>query len=528
MVQRSILRAALLSSLALAGCSKDAPEKPYAVEEVSLVQVSADLAAKATTSAAVTKAYIDRINTYNAALNAVIVVAPDALAQAAASDKRRADGKALGPLDGVPILVKDNIDAAGMPTTTGSFALTENLPSQDSEAVRRLRAAGAVILGKTNLSQFAGYRTTGTFSGSSVGGTAHNPYDLTKSAAGSSSGSGIAMATSMAAGALGSDTAGSITGPSNVNGVVGLRPTTGLVSRRGVIPNTELQDTTGPMARSVTDVAALLTVIAGTDPADPRSKDADAHKADYVQALDKDSLKGTRIGVLRGLRGYSEAIVPPFDAALEVLKAQGAELVEIPEGALEDVTPEALTAEAWNFKHDIAAYLSSAPPAVKVRTVEDLLAFHTTDPRESKIGAQYWEEAVAAQGGFENPERVKLVEYIQRKAGPEGMSALLAQHNLSALVAPAGGPAETIPEDGVVRPGQREKGAVSLTWHAAIGGYPVLTVPIGAVEGMPVGLSFIGAPWGDKTVLSYGYAYEQAGYKRQPPEAYKKAAVKTN
>src|SRR5262245_40077133 len=324
MIHRSITRAALMSYLALAACSQQAaPPKNYAVEEVSLAKLSADLAAKAATSVAVTQAYIDRIKMYDNALHAIIVIAPDALDQAAASDQRRAQGKPLGPLDGVPILLKDNIDALGMPTTTGSFALAENMPAHDSEATRRLREAGAVILGKTNLSQFAGYRTTDSFAGSSVGGTPHNPYELTKSAAGSSSGSGIAMAVSFAAGSLGSDTGGSITGPANANGVVGLRPTTGLISRRGVIPNTSYQDTAGPITRTVKDAAMLLNVLSGSDPADARSSEADAHKTDYVSGLRPDALKGARIGVLRGMRGASsESVQPVFTAALEVLKAQ--------------------------------------------------------------------------------------------------------------------------------------------------------------------------------------------------------------
>jgi amidase len=525
---RSMACAALIASLALAACSETAPQKPYAVEEVPLAQIAADLAAKTTTSVAVTQAYIDRINLYDGPLNAVISVAPDALDQAAASDKRRADGKALGPLDGVPILLKDNIDSVGVPNTAGSYALAENLPAQDAEVTKRLRAAGAVILGKTNLSQWAGYRTTDSFSGSSVGGTAHNPYDLTKSAAGSSSGSGIAMAVSFAAGSLGTDTSGSITGPSNANGIVGLRPTRGLVSRRGIVPITELQDTAGPMARSVTDTAMMLNVLAGSDPADARTQEADARKTDYVKALDAASLKGARIGVLRGSGRGAESAQGAFDAALEVLKAQGAELVDLPD-PLENLNEPGLEAEAYIFNHDIAAYLASAPPAVKVRTVEDLIAFHTTDPRESMISVKYFEEAAAATGDLKNPRYLELMELIQRRAGPEGYAALLAQHNLTALVAPSGGPAGTITPDGTSRPrSERGAGPGSFTRNAAIAGYPILTVPMGAVEGMPVGLSFVGAPWSDQTLLSYGYAYEQAGYKRVPPEAYKKAVVQAN
>ena len=523
MTYRSVLRATLVSCLALAACSKDA-DKPYAVEEVSLAQVSADLAAKKTSSVSVTKAYIDRINTYNAPLNAVIVVAPDALEQAKASDQRRKEGKSLGPMDGVPILLKDNIDATGMANTAGSFALAENFPVKDAEVTRRLRAAGVVILGKTNLSQWAGFRTTDSYAGSSVGGTPHNPYDLTKSAAGSSSGSGIAVATSFAAGALGTDTSGSITGPSNVEGIVGLRPTRGLVSRSGVVPITELQDTTGPLARSVTDVAMMLGAMAGSDPADARTKDADTRKVDYTKVLDKDALKGKRIGVLRGGGRDADQTKPVFDAALEVLKAQGAELVDLPI-TLENLNEKGLAAEGNNFKHDIAAYLASAPPAVKARTLDDLLAFNKSDPREAKMSNIYWEEAAAWSGDLQDPKYRELMEDIQRKAGPEGYDAIFNDNKLDAFVTPSGGPAGVIPEDGKPRSGGRGDGPGSFTRNAAIGGYPILNVPMGNIEGMPVDMAFVGPQWSEPTLLGFGYAYEQAGYKRMPPEAYKKAVA---
>ena len=524
-LSRAAAAVALMSGLAFAGCSKETPDKPYDVAEVSLAQLSADLAAKKTSSVAVTQAYIDRINMYDGGLNAIITVVPDALEQAAASDQRREEGKSLGPLDGIPIILKDNIDAVGVPTTAGSFALAENVPAADAEVTRRLRAGGAVILAKANLSQWAGYRTTDSYAGSSVGGTPHNPYDLTKSAAGSSSGSGIAMAVSFGAGALGTDTSGSITGPSNVNGIVGLRPTRGLVSRRGIVPITEFQDTAGPMARTVTDTAMLLTVLAGSDPADPRTQEADARKTDYLKALSAAALKGARLGVLRGSQERAAEATAVFNAALEVLRMQGAELVEIP-GDLENLNGPGLEAEAYNFNHDIAAYLAGAPPAVKARTVEDLIAFHKADPRESAISVKYFEEAAAAGGDLNTPRYRELIELVGRRAGPEGYGALLAQNNISAIVTPAGDPAGVIPADGTPRSSGRSEGPGSVTRNVAIAGYAILTVPMGAVGGMPMGLSFVGAPWSEATLLSYGYAYEQAGYKRVPPEAYKAAAQK--
>src|SRR4051812_46703477 len=301
MLNRLLAGAVVATALTLSACSKQEPAKPYAVEDVPLAKISADLAAKRTTSVAVTQAYIDRIKTYDGNLHAIIAIAPDALQQAVASDKRRADGKALGPMDGVPVVLKDNIDAVGVPTTAGSYALAENLPLKDSEVVRRLRAGGAVILAKANMSQWAGRRTkTETFNGSTVGGTPHNPYDLARSPAGSSSGPAIAAAASLAAAGVGSDTTGSIIGPSSMNGIVGMRPTYALVSRRGIVPITEVQDAAGPMARTVEDAAMLLTALAGSDAGDPASKDADAHKTNYTKGLSTSALKGAKLGVMRG------------------------------------------------------------------------------------------------------------------------------------------------------------------------------------------------------------------------------------
>ena len=530
MMNRFLIGAVMTSALALAACSKQETAKPYAVEEVSLAKLAADLAAKQTTSVAVTQAYIDRIKQYDANLHAIIAVVPDALKQAAASDQRRKEGKALGPLDGVPIILKDNIDAVGVATTAGSYALIDNLPAKDSEVVRRLRGAGVVILAKANLSQWAGRRSRGgaSFSGSTVGGNPHNPYDLARSPAGSSSGPGIAVATSFAAAALGSDTTGSIIGPSSMNGIVGMRPTYALVSRHGVVPITEAQDSIGPMARTVEDEAMLLTVMAGSDPADPATKDADAHKTDYTKGLKADALKGVRLGVLHGYSGNNEKTKPVFDAALEVLKAQGAELVDVPDDFMENVSEQASRSEDWNFKHDLEAYLKDAPPAVKIRNMADLIAFSKAEEHEKLHGIELFESAEATTGGLENPEYVQMREYIKRKTGPEGLGKALADYNVSALVLLTRGPAPLLVPDGTrseAPRGDRAKGPPSMSQMAAVAGYPDLNVPMGLVDGLPVGISFVGAPWSEQNLLAYGYAYEQASHKRVPPEAYKKAVV---
>ncbi|MCB1352700.1 MAG: hypothetical protein KDK03_08190, partial [Rhodobacteraceae bacterium] len=289
-------------ALALAACSEEAPPpavQGYAVEEKSISQLSDDLASGKTTALEITKAYMGRIEEYDDTLHSVIEIAPDAIQQAEESDARRKAGETLGPLDGIPILFKDNIDAVGMPTTAGSYALEANVPERDSEVVRRLRAAGAIIFGKANLSQFAGWRPTGVMNSSTVGGEALNPYDLTRSPGGSSSGGGVSTAASLAAGNVGSDTTGSIIGPSSYNGIVGLRPTIALISRRGIVPISQVMDTAGPMTRTVRDAAMMLTAMAGTDPEDSWTEDADEHVTDYVAALSTDALRGKQLGVIR-------------------------------------------------------------------------------------------------------------------------------------------------------------------------------------------------------------------------------------
>lgn len=514
----------LMSACASAAWSQEKPAA-YDVEEKPLAQISRDLAAGKVSAVTLTKTYIARIKAYDGPLHSVIAVAPDALKQAAASDKRRKAGHALGPLDGVPIMLKDNIDATGMVTTAGSYALIDNRPARDADLVRRLRAAGAVLLGKANLSQWAGLRTTKGLGGSTVGGVAHNPYDLTRTPAGSSSGPGIVVAASFAAGAVGSDTTGSIWGPANVNGVVGLRPTTGLISRHGVVPISSTLDTAGPMARDVKDAAMMLTVMAGTDPADAATKDADAHKTNYVDSLLPGALKGKRIGVVRGFAGYSDTTRPVFDNALAVLKAQGAELVEIPIDSFAELGVEVRQIEAYDFKPDLEAYLSAAPPAVKTRTLADIMQFNKTEEHE-KLHSQDRMESAAALSRDTDPEYARLVQRATTRAGKDGYGAAMEKYGVSALVVLAGGPADVIRPDEsapLVPLDARPPGPVRLSASGlvALAGYPDLVVPAGFVEGMPVGIAFIGMPWSEAELISYGYAYEQASKARKPPQAYK-------
>lgn len=527
MLCRPLTGFVVLLSLSVAACSKDEPAKPYEVEEVSLSHISADLAAGKTTSVAVTEAYIARMRAYDAPLKSVILIAPDALREAAASDQRRKDGKSLGPMDGIPILLKDNIDARGMPTTAGSFALEHNVPEKDSEVARRLRDAGAVILGKVNTNQFAGLRTTQGLLGSTVGGMPRNPYDLARTPAGSSNGSGIAAAVSFSAATVGTCTTGSVIGPASLMGLVSIRPTIALISRRGVVPISLGQDTAGPMARSVTDAAMMMNVMAGSDPGDPDSAEADSRKADYVKALSTDALKGRKLGVIRGMSGYSDTTKPLFDEAVAVLAAQGAELIDIPPDIFEDLSQEQRIILIYDFKQDLNAYLAASSPAQTVRSMTDLVAFNKADPREN-IWSQDLVDAAEATTGRDNPEYVTAHAYAKRKAGPEGYDKAFA-YGVVAVVTPTGQPAGLIP----VKPmaghtiSARPKGSSppSPSMYAALAGYPNLTVPMGQVEGLPVGLSFIGPKWSEAQLMAMAYAYEQASRKRVPPAAYKQAAA---
>lgn len=532
-ISRRALMAAAATSLVLAACGDKKKEVAarYEVEEVALSQIAEDLAAKKTTAVAVTQAYIDRIKKYDGALHSVIGIMPDAIAQAEASDKRRASGKTLGALEGIPILLKDNIDAVGMPTTAGSYALEFNIPKQDSEVVRRLRAAGAVILGKANLSQFAGWRPAETvLNSSTVGKDARNPYDLSRSPGGSSSGGGASTAASLAAANLGSDTTGSIIGPSSYNAVVGLRPTIALVSRTGVVPLSETMDTTGPMARTVRDAAMLLTAMAGSDPRDPYTKDADAHKKDYAAGLSADALKGKRLGVVRDFGGYNDNTKPVFDAALAVMAAQGAELVEIPAGQFPDHRVEQLAIMSYDFRENFAAYMQNAPEAQKVRNVDELIAFNKSDPRESMFDSGLIEYAASRTTGRTDPEYVRMRALVKQRTAVEGFDKVFKDFNVSAVVLPTRDVADEMKPNGEKQPNripkENAKAPGSGSSIAALAGYPNLSVPMGMVNGLPVGISLIGPAWSEGDLLAMGYAYEQASKMRTAPVAYK-AAVST-
>jgi amidase len=511
------MRTALLV-LFLALASACAPQAPsYDVQEKSIAQLQADMTSGTVTSERLVAAYLARIAELDDAgptLNAVIALNPQALEQARALDAERAAGRVRGPLHGIPILLKDNIESAENATTAGSLALAENLTARDAPLVARLREAGAVILGKTNLSEWANIRSSASTSGwSAVGGLTRNPYALDRNTCGSSSGSGAAAAASLAAITIGTETDGSIVCPSSINGLVGIKPTVGLVSRTHVIPISHTQDTAGPMGRSVADVAAVLTAIAGSDAADAATTEADARRQDYSAALSADALNGRRIGVPRFLAGFNAATDARFAEALEQMRAAGAEIVEIeaaPSG-LEALGADELTILLSELQTDLDAYLATTPQSVTTRTLADVIAFNNSTTAETVLFGQELFERAQASGGIQSTAYRDAIARAPSQARAI-LDRLMRENRVDALVAPTTGPAW--PTDIVFGDHYTGGGASSLP---AVAGYPHVTVPMGLVGGLPVGVSFIGEAWSEAKLLGFAYAYEQRAQARRAP-----------
>lgn len=489
------------------------------VEGRDAAGLQAAMAAGEVTSEALVVAYLDRIAQIDAAgpqINAVIALFPDALEQARRLDAERAAGKVRGPLHGIPVLIKDNIEVAGpVPTTAGSLALKDNVTGRDAFLVARLRLAGAVILGKTNLSEWANIRSGDSTSGwSAVGGLTRNPHDLTRSACGSSSGSGAAVAAFLAPLAIGTETDGSIVCPAGTNGVVGFKPTVGLVSRTHIVPISSSQDTAGPMTLTVADAAAVLTIIAGTDRADKATAMAREVQQDYVRALRPDALKGRRLGVMMDRIGGRPDVRALLEAALATLEAEGAVIVRIADTrtGLEELGGAEFEVLLTELKADMATYLASLPGAGLPKTLADLIAFNKANPAELKWFGQETFELAETKGGLDSEAYRTAKEKAARLAGPEGIDRLLKEHKVDFLIGVTNGPAWTMD----LVNGDAFSGP-SASQLPAVAGYPHLTVPMGAVEGLPIGISFIGEKWSDGEVLAVGHRYELASKKRVTP-----------
>lgn len=487
------------------------------IENFDLSQLADGIDDGALNSEAITAAYLDRIAVIDDSgptLNAVIATFPDALEQARAMDAEIRGGKYRGPMHGIPVLIKDNIEVAGpIPTTAGSLALASNVTNRDAPLVARLREAGAVVLGKTNLSEWANIRSNNSTSGwSAVGGLTKNPHALDRNACGSSSGSGAAAAAGLAAGTVGTETDGSIVCPASINGIVGFKPTVGLISRHFVVPISHSQDTAGPMTRTVRDAAIMLTAMAGSDPEDPATADADKWRGNYAADLSIETLKAMRIGVMRA----PDVDAALFDAALAKLKEGGADLVVLDTAFIDreklgDAEFKVLLAE---LKADLATYLQGLPDGVVPhKSLADIIAFNKANSdKELQHFNQDIFEAAEKEKGLDDPAYLKALATSKRLAA-RGLDQLFAANKIDIIIAQSNGPAWL----STLGKGDAFSGP-SASALPAVAGYPHLTVPMGLSGGLPVGLSFIGPKWHDHAVLKAGYAYEQLSKARLAPQ----------
>lgn len=494
-----------------------APPKPFALSEVSLDELRQQLQSGRTTSRVLCQQYLARIAEIDHAgpgLRAVLEPNPDALAIADALDKERKAGKVRGPLHGIPILLKDNIDTGDkMQTTAGALALVGNHATRDAFVAQRLRAAGAIILGKTNLSEWANFRSSHSVSGwSSRGGQTHNPYVLSRTPSGSSAGSGAAASASLCAAAVGTETNGSIVSPSSCNGLVGLKPTVGLVSRTGIIPISATQDTAGPMARTVRDAALLLGGMVGPDPADPATKDAPRAAADYTRLLRPDALKGQKLGVEKSHLTSQTPGGELLRQAVEVLKKQGATLVEVDvRTATQPIGEAEFDVLLYEFKDGVNKYLAQAQAPVK--TLAEVIAFNKAHAAQAM---PYFQQETLEQAektdGLGSEKYQAALRKVLDTSRQALDAALKTDGGLGAIVAITTGPAACIDlVNGEYGTGPGYAGA------AAMAGYPHLTLPMGYVHGLPIGLSLVGAPYQEAELLALGYAYEQATKHRKAP-----------
>jgi amidase len=447
-------------------------------------------------------------------LNSVIETNPDALRIAAELDRERAAGKLRGPLHGIPVLLKDNIATADrMSTSAGSLALDGVRAVKDAHIVALLRQAGAVIIGKTNLSEWANMRSTNSVSGwSGRGGQTKNPYALDRNTSGSSSGSGAAAAASLATLTVGTETDGSIVSPSSSCGIVGIKPTLGLLSRSGIIPIAHSQDTAGPMTRTVADAALMLAAMAGADPDDKATAASSGHIADYAAALRTDGLKGKRIGVARNFFGSNDAVDAIIEQELAVLKSQGAILVDVKVPNVGKYNASELQVLLYEFAPGLEAYLKAYAPHAPIKNMADVIAFNEKNAaREMPYFKQEHLIAAQAKPGLDAREYRDALANDLRYSREEGIDQVLKEHKLDALVAPTGGPAWLTDYIN----GDHYGGSFSSP--AAVAGYPHITVPAGYTRGLPVGISFVGTAWTEASLIGMAYAYEQASKRRRPP-----------
>lgn len=526
--RRSFLASAALGGAAAllpasAGLRAAALSAPFELEEVTVEALAAGMKSGRFTARSVTQMYLQRIAALDrpqrgqlSAVNSVIELNPDALEIAESLDRERKATGPRGPLHGVPVLIKDNIGTHDrMMTTAGSLALEGSIPPQDSFVAHQLRKAGAVILGKTNLSEWANFRSSHSTSGwSGRGGLTRNPYALDRNACGSSSGSGAAASANFCALAVGTETDGSVVCPSSINGLAGIKPTVGLVSRHGIVPISRSQDTAGPMARTVADAAILLGALAGVDRGDPATLASRGKlPAGYTKFLDASALRGARLGVVRKLFGFSEKVDKAIDAALAEMKSHGATLidpVEMP--SLRKLGGPENQVLLYEFKAGLNEYLAGLGPAAPVHTLAEIIAFNERHwKREMPYFGQDLFTKAEAKGPLTSKQYLDARTDEIRYARKEGIDAVMEKFKLDALVAPTAGPAWMTD----LVNGDHDSGGSSTP--AAVAGYPDITVPAGFIYGLPVGISFFGRAWSEPKLIALAYAFEQATRVRRPP-----------
>ena len=498
------------------------PITDFELDEVTVRELQAGMEEGRFTARGITDLYLERIEAIDKdgegrpGLHSIIEVNPESLGVADALDKERKEAGARGPLHGIPVLLKDNVGTSDrMTTTAGSLALEGSVPQKDSFIAERLRAAGAVLLAKTNLSEWANFRSTRSSSGwSARGGQCRNPYVLDRNPCGSSSGSGAATSANLGAVSIGTETDGSIVCPSNANGLVGLKPTVGLVSRAGIVPISRSQDTAGPMTRTVEDAAILLSVLTGADPRDSATSASEGRgESDYTRFLDANGLSGKRVGVARQLFGFHNGVDRAMEEAIAEMKRLGAEVidpVELPSG--DDLGDSEMEVLLYEFKADLNLYLAELSDRAPVKTLAGVIAFNEAN-REREM--PYFEQELflraEAKGPLTDKVYLDALAKNHRLSRREGIDKVLRQHQLSAILAPTGGPAWTTD---LVNGDHFSGGSSTL---AAVAGYPNVTVPAGDVQGLPVGISFFGAAWSEPVLIAIAYAFEQATKFRRKP-----------
>lgn len=489
----------------------------FQFEEMNIEQMQKGFSDGTFSITEVTQAYLNRIEAIDEngpKLNSILTINPDAMAIAEALEKELADGKSRGAMHGIPVILKDNIDTGDkMPTTAGSRAMEGSIATQDSWVAAKLRESGAIILAKANLSEWANFRSDKSSSGwSGLGGQVNNPYDVTRNPCGSSSGSGVAVSANLCMVAIGTETDGSIVCPAHANGIVGIKPTVGLVSRAGIIPISETQDTGGPMGRCVADAAACLGALTGNDDRDSYTQ-ASVGKShtDYTPFLKKDGLKGKRIAYFTKVKGFHPEVDRLTEEAIELMKKQGATVVEIDEINKESVGSEEYTVLVYEFKDGLNKYFASLGESAKIKSLEELIAFNESDEIESQFD-QNTLTLAQSKGDLNSKEYLDAKAKMQKQMRELGIDRVMNENNLDAIIAPTGSPAWKTDHVN----GDHYLGGSSSS--AATAGYPNITVPMGAVKGLPVGLSFFGRAWSEPILIEITYAYEQASQHRFAPK----------